>query len=131
MLKLQDAKQFNDQILVQAAQHSQENDRIPEAIKLYNLAGEYSTVISCLAQALGNTIAQPSGDNEKGQAIEKTAADILRHYERTNRAVGKDREAVIRLLRIRDALDAKSAGRFDIALDVSACIALISQPPNS
>ena len=43
---------------------------------------------------------QPSVD-EKGRAIERTAADILRHYERMNRAVGKDRDAVTRLLRIR------------------------------
>jgi nuclear pore complex protein Nup93 len=113
------AKQFNEQILVQAAQQSQENDRIPEAIKLYDLAGEHSTVISCLAHALGNTINQPSGRDEKSQAIEHTAANVLRHYERMNKAVGKDRDAVIRLLRIRDALNAKVAGKFDIALDVS------------
>jgi len=120
LLQLHDSHQFNAQILVQAAKHSQENDRIPEAIKLYNLAGEYSTVISCLAQALGNTIAQLGGDGEKGRAIEQTATDIMRHYERTNRAVGKDREAVIRLLRIRDAMDAKNAGRVEVALEVSA-----------
>jgi hypothetical protein len=121
LLQLQDTDQFNTQILVQAARHSQENDRIPEAIKLYNLAGEYSTVISCLAQALGNTVAQLGGEGEKGRAIERTATDIMRHYERTNRAVGKDRDAVIRLLRIRDALDAKNAGRAEVALEVRTC----------
>lgn len=94
-----------------------ENDRIPEAIKLYNLAGDYTTVIACLAQALGGSISQPSGD-ENARAIERTAADILRHYERTNRAVGRDREAVIRLLRVREAKDAKEAGRVEIALEV-------------
>lgn len=118
LLRLQDKKQFNEQILIRAARHSEENDRIPEAIKLYNLADDYSTVISCLAQALGNTIAQPSG--EKGRAIERLAVDILRQYERTNRAVGKDRDAVTRLLRIHDAMDAKNSGRVDLALDVSA-----------
>jgi nuclear pore complex protein Nup93 len=118
LLQLQDSQQFNEQILVRAAQHSEENDRISEAIKLYNLAGDYSTVITCLARALGNTVVQPSVD-EKGRAIEKTAADILRHYERMNRAVGKDREAVIKLLRIREAVDAKNAGRPEIALDVT------------
>jgi hypothetical protein len=61
---------------------------------------------------------QPSVD-EKGRAIEKTAADILRHYERMNRAVGKDRDAVTRLLRIREAVDAKNAGRPEVALDVT------------
>lgn len=125
MLQLQDSKQFNEQILVRAAKHSEDNDRISEAIKLYNLAGDYSTVISCLAQSLGNTIAQPSPD-EKARAIEKTAADILRHYERTNRAVGKDRDAVIRLLRIREAMGAKNAGRPEAALDV--CVIFLDHP---
>jgi nuclear pore complex protein Nup93 len=120
LLKLRDAQQFNEHILVKAAQQCQENDRVPEAIKLYNLAGSYSTVISCLAQVLGTTIVQPSGEGQKGRAIERTAVEILRNYERTNRAAGKDREAVIRLLKVREALDAKGAGRFDVALDVSA-----------
>jgi nuclear pore complex protein Nup93 len=117
LLQLKDSKQFNEQILVRAAKHSEENDRISEAIKLYNLAEDYSTVISCLARSLGNTIAQPSPD-EKARAIEKTATEILRHYERLNRAVGKDRDAVIRLLRIREAMDAKNADRPEVALDV-------------
>jgi nuclear pore complex protein Nup93 len=118
LLQLQDSKQFNEQILVQAAKHSEENDRIPEAIKLYNLAGDYPTVISCLAQALGNAVAQPSGGGEKGRSIERTAAEILRHYERMNRAVGKDRDAVIQLLRIREATEAKNSGRPEVALEV-------------
>lgn len=117
LLALRDTKEFNEKILVKAARHSEENDRIPEAIKLYNLAGDYSTVISCLAQALGNTIALPSAD-EKARSIERTASEILRNYERTNRAVGKDRDAVIRLLRVREAVDAKQGGRPDLALDV-------------
>jgi nuclear pore complex protein Nup93 len=117
LLQLKDSKQFNEQILVRAAKHSEENDRISEAIKLYNLAEDYSTVISCLAQSLGNTISQPSPDG-KARALEKTAAEVLRHYERMNRAVGKDRDAVVRLLRIREAMDAKNAGRPEVALDV-------------
>lgn len=120
MLHLNDSKQYNEQILIRAARHSEENDRIPEAIKLYNLAGDYSTVISCLAQALGNTISQPSGEGDKNRVIERTATDILRHYERMNRAVGKDKDAVVRLLRIREALGAKSAGRVDLALEVNS-----------
>jgi nuclear pore complex protein Nup93 len=74
--------------------------------------------------ALGNTIAQPAVD-EKSKAIEKTAVDIIRHYERTNRAVGKDREAVIRLLRIREAMNAKEAGRPEVALEVIAFSGLV------
>lgn len=119
MLKLKDIKEFNEQILVIAARQSEQNDRVPEAIKLYNLAGDYATVIACLAQALGSTIAQPGAGGEKGRIVESTAADILRHYERTNRGVGKERDAVVRLLRIREAMNAKDAGRVEAALDVS------------
>ena len=90
---------------------------MPEAIKLYNLAGDYMTVVGCLAQALGNTIAQPGAD-EKARVLERTAAEILRHYERTNRAVGKERDAVVRLLRVREAMEAKEAGRVEYALEV-------------
>lgn len=124
LLRLEDSKQFNQEIIIRAAQHSEENDRIAEAIKLYNLASDYSTVVSCLAQALGNTISQSSPD-EKARAIEKTAADILRHYERTNRAVGKNREAVIKLLRIREALNAKNSGKPDVALEIMESTDLI------
>lgn len=119
-MQLQDNNLFNEHILIRAARHSEENDRVAEAIKLYNLAGDYSTVVACLAQALGNTIAQASAD-EKARTIEKTAADILRHYERTNRAVGKDRDAVIKLLRVREAIDAKNANKPETALDVCFC----------
>ncbi|KAA1475433.1 nucleoporin-interacting protein NIC96 [Dentipellis sp. KUC8613] len=125
LLKLQDARDFNAHILVRAAKHSEENDRVLEAIKLYNLASDYPTVVSCLAQALGNTVSQPNGGGEKGKAVEQTAADIIRHYERTNRAVGKDREAVVRLLRIREAMNAKAEGKVDIALDIMESLDLI------
>ncbi|KAG2748571.1 nucleoporin-interacting protein NIC96 [Suillus brevipes Sb2] len=125
LLHLQNTAQYNEQILIRAARDSEENDRIPEAIKLYNLAGNYGTVISCLAQALGNTLAQPAGETEKGKIIERTAVEILRHYERTNRAVGKDRDAAVRLLRIREALNAKSSGRFDVVLEIMESTDLI------
>lgn len=119
LLKLDNNADYNEQILIRAAKHSEENDRITEAIKLYNLAGDYTTVITCLAHALGNTISLPSGD-ENARSIERTAAEILRHYERTNRAVGKDRDAVIRLLRVREAMDAKEAGRVELVLEVNS-----------
>ncbi|KAJ7019379.1 nucleoporin-interacting protein NIC96 [Mycena alexandri] len=124
LLGLRDTQAFNEHILVKAARHSEENDRIPEAIKLYNLAGEYGTVVSCLAQALGNTVGMPSTD-EKARAVERTAADILRHYERTNRAVGRERDAVVRLLRVREAVEARQAGRPEVALEIMESTDLI------
>lgn len=77
-------------------------------------------MIACLAQALGNTLSLPTtgGENEKGRVIEKTAIEILRHYERMNRAVGRDRDAAVKLLRVREAMNAKNAGRPDVTLEV-------------
>ncbi|KAH0590136.1 hypothetical protein H2248_000313 [Termitomyces sp. 'cryptogamus'] len=124
LLQLKDSKQFNEQILVRAAKHSEENDRITEAIKLYNLAGDYSTVVACLAQALSNTISKPSPE-EKDRALEQTAVDIIRHYERMNRAAGKDREAVVRLLRIREAKDQIATGKPEVAIDIMESTELI------
>ncbi|EGO19481.1 hypothetical protein SERLADRAFT_453453 [Serpula lacrymans var. lacrymans S7.9] len=125
LLHLQNNAQYREHILIRTAKNSEENDRIPEAIKLYNLAGDYSTVTACLAQALGNTLAALSGEGEKSREIERTAMEILKHYERNNRAVGKDRDAAIRLLRVREAMDAKSAGRADVALEVMESTGLI------
>jgi hypothetical protein len=87
-------------------------------------------VIACLAQALGNTLALPTtgGENEKGRVIEKTAVEILRHYERMNRAVGKDRDAAVKLLRVREALNAKNAGRPDVALEVRVLLFELCHP---
>lgn len=80
--------------------------------------------MSCLATALGGTVSKPAPD-EKARAIERTAADIVRHYERTNRASGKDKDAVVRLLKIREAMDAKAAGRPDLALQCMEATDLI------
>ncbi|CAK5264164.1 unnamed protein product [Mycena citricolor] len=124
LLRLRDTKDFNDQILIKAARDAEENDRMPEAVKLYNLAGDYSMVVACLAQALGNTIAMPSAD-EKAKTVERVAKEILRQYERTNRAVGRERDAVIRLLRVREAMEAKLEGRPEKALEIMEMTELI------
>ncbi|KAH9938956.1 nucleoporin-interacting protein NIC96 [Epithele typhae] len=124
LLKLDDTRAYNEHILERAARASEEADRVPEAIKLYNLAGDYVTVVGVLARALGGTITQPSVD-DKARAVERTAADVLRHYERTNRAVGKERDAVVRLLRVREAMDAKAAGRVEAALELMESTDLI------
>ncbi|KAG5646921.1 hypothetical protein DXG03_001997 [Asterophora parasitica] len=124
LLHLKDNKQFNEHILTRAARHAEENDRIAEAIKLYNLAGDYATVVACLAQALSNTLSKPSPE-EKDHALEKTAVDIIRHYERTNRAAGRERKAVVRLLRIREAKDALAAGKPEVAIDIMESTELI------
>ncbi|KAF8905156.1 nucleoporin-interacting protein NIC96 [Mucidula mucida] len=116
LLKLSNISDYHQRILMSAAEASVENDRIPEAIKLYNLAGDYTTVMSCLATALGGTVSKPTPD-EKSRAIEATATEIVHNYKGRNQAAtGTDRDAVMCLLEIRRAMDEKLAGRPDSAL---------------
>lgn len=119
LLKLDDVHNLNAEIFVPAARQAEESDRVLQAIKLYNLAGEYTTVINSLATALGTTLAAPGGGGERARSLEAAATDIIRHYERVGRASGRARDAVVKLLRIREALDAKADGRVDRALEVS------------
>ena len=118
LLKLNDARELNAEIFVPAARQAEESDCVLQAIKLYNLAGEYSTVINSLATALGTTLAAPGSGGERARSLETAANDIIRHYERTGRAPGRARDAVVKLLRVREALDAKAEGRLDRALEV-------------
>ena len=118
LLKLNDARELNAEIFVSAARQAEESDCVLQAIKLYNLAGEYTTVISSLATALGTTLAAPGGGGERARSLEAAANDIILHYERMGRAPGRGRDAVVKLLRVREALDAKAEGRLDRALEV-------------
>ncbi|EPQ61191.1 NIC-domain-containing protein [Gloeophyllum trabeum ATCC 11539] len=124
LLYLDNNKDFNEHILVRAARQAEENDQIAEAIKLYNLASDYNTVVSCLAQALGSSLSQLN-ESEAGRNLEKSAREILRHYERTNKAAGRDRDAVVRLLAIREAMNAKEAGRPEQALEIMESLELV------
>lgn len=126
LLKLPSAESFNAQILIPAAQHSSASDRPLEAIKLYNLAGDYDTVVACLAQALGASIGQPNAGGERGKAVEGTAREIVRHYVRMNRGAGQCREAVEKLLKIREAMGYKEEGRVDLALEVCRFTSIFS-----
>ena len=117
MLHLKDSEDYNDKIVRVAASMCERERRTLEAIKLYNIAGAHQTVIACLAQALGEVVAQPDGGGEEGRRVEATAREIYYHYARLNRAAGKERDAVYSLLRIREAIVAKEAGRFEAALE--------------
>ncbi|KAH9953533.1 nucleoporin-interacting protein NIC96 [Russula dissimulans] len=118
LLKLNDTHELNAEIFVPAARQAEESDRVLQAIKLYNLAGEYTTVVNSLAAALGTTLAAPGGGGERARSLEAAAIDIVRHYERMGRAPGRARDAVVKLLRVREALDAKAEGRVDRALEI-------------
>ncbi|KAH9978530.1 nucleoporin-interacting protein NIC96 [Lactifluus volemus] len=118
LLKLSDTHELNAEIFVPAARQAEESDLVLQAIKLYNLAGEYTTVINSLATALGTTLAAPGGGGERARSLETAASDIIRHYERMGRAPGRARDAVMKLLRVREALDAKADGRLDRAFEI-------------
>ncbi|KAI0266882.1 nucleoporin-interacting protein NIC96 [Gloeopeniophorella convolvens] len=118
LLKLNDSRDLHAEIFVRAARQAEESDRVLQAIKLYNLAGEYTTVVNSLATALGTTLAAPGGGGERARSLEEAASDIIRHYERMGRAPGRARDAVVKLLRVREALNAKAEGRLDRALEI-------------
>ncbi|KZW02374.1 NIC-domain-containing protein [Exidia glandulosa HHB12029] len=124
LLRLQDAKAYNEQILLPAAAEAERESRVNEAIKLYNLAGAYETVVACLARFLGDTITE-SPTSEESLRLEATAREILRHYERTNRAAGRERGVVTKLLNAREARECKEAGRVDRALELMEMMELV------
>ncbi|KAI9513141.1 nucleoporin-interacting protein NIC96 [Russula earlei] len=118
LLNLNGTHELNTEIFVPAARQAEESDRVLQAIKLYNLAGEYTTVINSLATALGTTLAAPGGGGERARSLETAAIDIIRHFEHMGRIPGRARDAVVKLLRVREALDAKAEGRVDRALEI-------------
>jgi nuclear pore complex protein Nup93 len=118
LLKLKDNEDYYERIVRSAAQMCERERRTLEAIKLYNISGAYETVVACLASALGDLIGQPDGGGEDGQKVESTAREIFYHYSRLNRASGRERSAVQMLLKIREAMAAKAAGKFEAALEV-------------
>ena len=121
LLLLKDSEDYNEKIVRAAAGMCERERRTLEAIKLYNISGAFQTVVTCLAHALGDCVSQPDGGGEDGQRIEVTAREIFYHYSRLNRAAGRERDAVAMLLRIREAIAAKAAGRFEAALEVRTC----------
>ncbi|KAE9383720.1 hypothetical protein BT96DRAFT_1027089 [Gymnopus androsaceus JB14] len=81
-------------ILLPTASLLLSNDRLPEAIKLYDLAGEYDLVVGCLADALGRVVinlgsfGSSSGAAFVGAGSGSTAREILGVYERLGRGTG-------------------------------------------
>jgi hypothetical protein len=61
LLKLSDTHELNAEIFVLVTWQVEESDLVLQAIKLYNLVGEYTTVINSLAVAFGTTLAAPIG----------------------------------------------------------------------
>ncbi|KAJ3857194.1 Nup93/Nic96-domain-containing protein [Lentinula lateritia] len=145
---------YKSQILLPTASSLLSNDRLTEAIKLYDLAGEYDTVVGCLAQALGNLVTSGSttsglgaggmtwsatGDQQdRTKELEKTAREILTVYERLGRGTGlgvsgpsgsntggKDRDACVKLLKILEASERGRDGHVERALEIIESTALV------
>lgn len=68
---------------------------------------------------MNELIDEPDNGGKAGMELAQTARDILRHYERTNKGAGKAKDAVVKLLKIRAAREAKDKGNLDAALQVS------------
>jgi nuclear pore complex protein Nup93 len=58
------------------------------------------------------------GTEEHAHSLKATAIDIIWHYEQVGHASGCARDAVIKLLCIRETLNVKADGRVDRALEV-------------
>ncbi|KAJ3859420.1 nucleoporin-interacting protein NIC96 [Lentinula novae-zelandiae] len=130
---------YKSQILLPTASSLLSNDRLTEAIKLYDLAGEYDTVVGCLAQALGGMTWSATGDQQdRTKELEKTAREILTVYERLGRGTGlgvsgpsgsntggKDRDACVKLLKILEASERGRDGHVERALEIIESTALV------
>lgn len=81
-----------------------------------NMADSPNIVLECLARALSNGLVDPHSVSTPLAELEQTATDILRHYEKTNKGLGKGKDTVIKLLHIRTAQEAWEKGRLDPAL---------------
>ena len=118
-----------------AASRTSSQQRLSDAIILYNLAEDYDTVVAVLNKALGASLSQPASSNgtASGEAtsigfgaeqdISSFANGILDHYQKDlgkwNRVGEKNRETCRVLLRLKEAFLFYQEGRLEQALEVS------------
>lgn len=121
------ATEYNNSILLRAAEQSEEDRRLLDAIKLYNLAGSQDTVIRCLTRAIAECLFQPAAGMEEGRELDTLARGVLDHYTRRGDVLGKPREDLVKLLRVREAMEAYDKQKYDVALEVRFFILLGSR----
>lgn len=115
-----------------AAARTSSQQRLSDAIILYNLAEDYDTVIAVLNKALGSSLSQPtSKDSAKGGSVDfgassdvgSMARGILEHYQndvvKWNRVGEKNRETCEVLLTLKEAFMLFQAGQYEQSLEVS------------
>ena len=126
-------------IVKAAAARSSTQQKLTDAIILYNLAEDYDTVIAVLNRAVGSSLAQPSASTPSDatatagsetrsaafggeQNIGALTQGILDHYQgdasKWGRVSERNRETCLVLLRFKEAFALYEAGRLEQALEV-------------
>ena len=121
LLRLGSLTQYHEAILLPAADECEQEGKLVDAIKLYNMAGAHDTVIACLTRALGNILSEPMGGGEEGATLESLTRTILDHYSRRGDAIGSKRHDLMCLLKIREAAVAFDNKQYETALAVGWC----------
>jgi nuclear pore complex protein Nup93 len=118
LLRLSSGAEYHEVILVAAADECERERKLLDAIKLYNLAGAHETVIACLTRALGDLLSEPTGGGEEGASLESLTRSILEHYSRRGEVVGAQRQDLVCLLKVREAMVACEQKHYEAALEV-------------
>ncbi|KZT58461.1 NIC-domain-containing protein [Calocera cornea HHB12733] len=121
LLHLEDAKAYHQSIVLNLALQYHTEKRLIDAIKLYNLAGEYNDVMKLLIQAVGDTLFEsPEVESEAGQ-IRATAREMWETYYTTPEVRSKVQDLLLRtcqkLLKIREGFEDIHYGRQEPGLE--------------
>ncbi|KAG8906220.1 hypothetical protein FRB99_007366 [Tulasnella sp. 403] len=116
LLRLDSTTDYNEVILKSAAAMCEGDRKLLDAIKLYNLAGARDTVLSCLARALGELLSEQGGGGREGKELEVLAQNVLRAYELRGERT-RDAQDVIKLIKLRSAMEKHASGDLDAALE--------------
>ncbi len=125
LLRLHSLAEYYETILLPAADECEQEGKLIDAIKLYNIAGAHDTVIACLTRALGNILSEPMGGGEEGVALESLTRSILDHYSRRGDAIGPKRQDLMCLLKMREAAVAFDNKQYETALAVGRCLFIL------
>ncbi|KAF8323007.1 nucleoporin-interacting protein NIC96 [Cantharellus anzutake] len=114
LLHLGSLAEYHEAVLLPAADECEQEGKLVDAIKLYNIAGAHDTVIACLTRALGNVLSEPMGG--EGDSLESLTRNILDHYSRRGDAIGPKRQDLMCLLKVREAGVAYDDKQYETAL---------------
>lgn len=111
LLKLTDTASFMAEITVKAAEKCAREGRLPDALQLFNLAGEYSRVLQLLAKRLQLLITSPYQADDASTVTAMSEA-ILQYYQSQERILSKldagqveNCEGLLALVHLRKAVE--------------------------